>query len=47
MFTEVGVICQYLADQKPESALTPTQGTMERHRMMEWLNFIAAEVHKQ
>jgi glutathione S-transferase len=45
--TEVGVICLYLADQKPESGLAPKAGTMERYRLMEWLNFVAAEVHKQ
>ena len=47
MLTEVGVICQYLADQKPEAGLVPKAGTMERYRLMEWLNFIATEMHKQ
>jgi len=47
LLTEVGVICQYLSDQKPESGLAPKAGTMERYRLMEWLNFVAAEVHKQ
>jgi len=47
VLTEVGVICQYLADQKPESGLAPKAGTMERYRLMEWLNYIATEVHKQ
>jgi glutathione S-transferase len=47
MLTEVGVICQYLADQKPESGLAPKAGTMERYRLMEWMNFISSEVHKQ
>ena len=47
MLTEVGVICQYLSDQKPESGLAPKAGTIERYRLMEWLNFVAAEVHKQ
>jgi glutathione S-transferase len=45
--SEVGVICQYLADQKPESGLVPKAGSMERYRQMEWLNFVAAEMHKQ
>lgn len=45
--SEVGVICQYLADQKPESGLAPKLGTMERYRLMEWLNFVATEIHKQ
>ena len=47
VLTEVGVICQYLSDQKPESGLAPKAGTMERYRLMEWLNFVASEVHKQ
>lgn len=45
--TEVAVILQYLADRKPESGLAPPPGTMERYRLMEWLNFIATEIHKQ
>ena len=47
VLTEVGVIIQYLADQKPESGLAPKFGSMERYRLMELLNFISAEVHKQ
>jgi glutathione S-transferase len=47
VLTEVGVICQYLADQKPESGLAPKFGTMERYRLMETLNFAASEIHKQ
>lgn len=45
--TEAGVICQYLADQKPESGLAPEMGSRERYRLMEWMNFVAAEMHKQ
>jgi glutathione S-transferase len=44
--TEGAVIDQYIADRKPESKLAPPAGTMERYRLQEWLNFIAAEVHK-
>jgi glutathione S-transferase len=47
VLTEVGVICQYLADQKPDSGLAPKYGTMERYRLMETLNFAATEIHKQ
>jgi glutathione S-transferase len=47
ILTEVGVICQYLADQKPESGLTAKAGTMERYHQMEALNFASSEVHKQ
>lgn len=46
ILTEVAVILQYLADQKPESRLVPKPGTMERYRLMEWLNFISSELHK-
>ncbi len=47
VLTEVQVILQYLADQKPESGLVPKFGTLERYRELEWLNFASAEVHKQ
>ena len=47
ILTEVGVICQYLADEKPESGLAPAFGTMERYRLMEAVNFAATEIHKQ
>jgi glutathione S-transferase len=46
VLTEAGAILQYLADHKPESDLAPKAGTMERYRLMEWLNFIASEIHK-
>jgi glutathione S-transferase len=46
MLTEGAVIVQYIADQKPESGVMPKVGTFERYRAMEWLNFIATEVHK-
>ena len=44
--TEAAVILQYIADRKP-GELAPVFGTMERYRLMEWLNFIATELHKQ
>jgi len=47
VLTEVGVICQYLADQKPDSGLAPKFGTMERYHLMEMLNFCSSEIHKQ
>jgi glutathione S-transferase len=45
--TEGPAIVQYLADQKPESGLAPKNGTLERYRIQEWLNFLTSEVHKQ
>ena len=47
VLTEVAVICQYLADQRPESGLVPECGTMERYLQDEALNFAATEIHKQ
>lgn len=44
--TEGVAMIQYLADQNPESSLAPRNGTMERVRLQEWLNYIATEVHK-
>lgn len=44
--TEAAVICQYVADQRPETGLAPAFGTFARYRLMEWLNFLATEVHK-
>ena len=47
ILTEVGTIIQYLADQKKELKLVPEAYTMERYRLMEWINFISTEIHKQ
>ena len=44
--TEGPVIVQYLADQKPGSGLAPANGSMERVRVQEWLNFTTSEIHK-
>ncbi|MEO8751599.1 MAG: glutathione transferase GstA [Casimicrobiaceae bacterium] len=44
--SEVAVILQYIADRKP-GTLAPVYGTIERYRVMEWLNFVATELHKQ
>jgi len=40
------VIVQYLADQVPAKQLIPAAGTLERYRVLEWLNFIGTELHK-
>ena len=39
-------IVQYIADQVPASKLAPAAGTIDRYRMMEWLNFTTSELHK-
>jgi glutathione S-transferase len=46
VLTEGAVMVQYIADLKPESHLAPKQGSFERVRLQEWLNFIATELHK-
>ena len=46
VMTEVSVMIQYLADQKPALALFPPAGTMARYEAQGWLNFIATELHK-
>ena len=46
VLTEGPVILQYLADQKPGSHLAPQAGTIERYRLLEWLNYLTSEVHK-
>ena len=43
--SEANVILQYIADRKP-GQLAPVFGTRERWKLMEWLAFIATEVHK-
>ena len=44
--SEGPAIVQYIADRVPEKKLAPPAGTMERYRVMEWLNFITSELHK-
>lgn len=44
--TEGPVIVQYLADLRPKSGLLPPAATLERYRVLEWLNFISSELHK-
>jgi glutathione S-transferase len=46
VLTEGAAIVQYLADLKPDLGLAPRPGSFERYQLMELLNFIASEVHK-
>jgi len=46
ILTEAAVLVQYIADRKPGSDLIPAPGSLERYRLMEWLNFISSELHK-
>ncbi|VAW87624.1 Glutathione S-transferase [hydrothermal vent metagenome] len=46
ILTEAALTLQYIADRIPQSSLIPKAGTMERYRLLEWLNFISTELHK-
>jgi glutathione S-transferase len=46
VLTEGPAIMLWVGDQVPEKRLTPLPGTMERYHLIEWLNFIATELHK-
>lgn len=46
LVTEAVVIMQYLADSAPESQLLAPTGELARYKTLEWLNFIATELHK-
>lgn len=46
VLTEGAAIVQYLADQHPGANLAPKPATLERARLQEHLNYIAAEIHK-
>ena len=46
VLTEGVAIMQYIGDRKPESKLVPPAGTIERYRVIEWLNYLTSEVHK-
>ena len=46
VLTEGAVILQYLCEQAGNTTLMPKAGSMERYRQNEWLNWIAADLHK-
>lgn len=46
LLTEGPAIVQFLADQVPDRKLAPANGTLERYRLQEMLNFISTEIHK-
>ncbi|RON47512.1 glutathione transferase GstA [Pseudomonas frederiksbergensis] len=45
VLTEGPAILQYLADLRPEANLAPANGSFERVRLQEWLNFVSTEIH--
>jgi glutathione S-transferase len=46
LMTEGPVIVQMIADKASGKNLAPANGSAERYRLQEWLNFITAELHK-
>jgi glutathione S-transferase len=46
LITEGPVIVQMIADQATSKNLAPAHGSSERYKLLEWLNFITAELHK-
>ena len=44
--TECPAILQYLADLRPESGLLPPARSMDHYRVLEWVAFVATELHK-
>ena len=45
VLTENGAVLQYLGDQAPDSGLLPTGG-LDRYRTIEWVSYLASDVHK-
>jgi len=46
LITEAVVIMQYLADSVPQKNLLAATGELSRYKTLEWLNYIATELHK-
>jgi len=46
IITENPAVLQFLGDLAPKADLVPANGTMERTRLQEMLNFISSELHK-
>ena len=46
VLTEGPAIVQYLADRAPHAELAPANGSFERVRLQETLNYLTSEIHK-
>jgi glutathione S-transferase len=46
VLTEISAIVQWVADQVPANGLAPAAGTFARYRLMQWLSFVATELHR-
>ncbi|SFB63382.1 glutathione transferase GstA [Azotobacter beijerinckii] len=45
--SEGGAIALFLAEKLPEVGLLPSNGSLERFRVLEWLFFVSSELHKE
>jgi glutathione S-transferase len=46
LLTEGVAIMQYIADQVPDRHLLAPVGSVARYQTLEWLNYVATELHK-
>lgn len=46
VLTENAVIQQYLADHQKANHLLPATNDLKRYRVLEWLNFVSTDLHK-
>lgn len=46
VITEGAVVLQWIADHNPAKNLLPAPGEPKRYRALEWLNYIATDMHK-
>ena len=46
VLTEGPAIVQMIADKAADKKLAPANGSTERYRLQEWLNFISTDLHK-
>ena len=46
LITEGPVIVQMIADAVPAKNLAPPRDTAERYKLLEWLNYVTGELHK-
>ena len=46
VITEGAIVLQWIADNNSERKLLPLPGSSERYRALEWLNYIATDMHK-
>lgn len=46
VLTESAVILQWIADSYPARRLLPAYGSRERYRALEWVNYVATDLHR-